>query len=339
MVIITNISPPISFAVAKNNSTSAIEIDWHNQEKHKLRTLDHLSGGKDHLVKGGDKVILDAGKNFEKDKADKLTFLWTQLEPKKPLIKIHDRDTAKAKFTAPDVDHTTVFKIKLSANNGKAEISDIVRIKVLDIVVHDEYDDGRNNKNETTIEDNPAQYNKNDKGHKSIDTSIDVPNDKVVVNSKKEQKNSGSNNSDNDNKKDKHGVDTQDLREDNSTNGSSNSKESQDNDNSTSSKSSLSLKCEPPDVKVIEGVKSSITCIVKNKTQKTLDIALECSGLEGTGVDCYVNGEHDRTRNLIIKEMSSESFPIVMSITSPAKIPIGSFPFTISANCKGNDVC
>lgn len=315
MVIITNISPPISFAVAKNNSTSAIEIDWHNQEKHKLRTLDHLSGGKDQLVKGGDEVILDAGKKFEKSKTDKLTFLWTQLEPKKPQIKIHDRDSAKAKFTAPEVDHTTVFKIKLSVNDGKAEIIDTVRVKVLDILEYDKSENGRN-ENET---------------HTSLDVSNDDPT--------KQQKISDSDNSDKDNEKDKQGIVTQDLRGYNSTNGDSNSKESQDNDYNISSEVSLGLKCEPPDVKVIAGINSSITCMVKNKTQKTLDIALECSGVEDNGLGCYINGEHDRTGELTVKEMSSESFPIVMSVTSPNKVPTRSFPFTITATCRGSNVC
>jgi hypothetical protein len=54
-------------------------------------------------VKDGDEVSLTAERSFGIN-GDKLNYLWTQLEPTKPKVKLHDSDGVQTKFIAPEVD-------------------------------------------------------------------------------------------------------------------------------------------------------------------------------------------------------------------------------------------
>lgn len=101
----------------------------------------------------------------------------------------------------------------------------------------------------------------------------------------------------------------------------------------------FTLKCHPAETKMLPGEEGSITCTIENKTPKSIELVLECSGLDGTEIGCYINGEHP-TETTLIKEMSYTNFSVVLVSRSSPPVPSGSYPFTISAEeCINSDLC
>jgi hypothetical protein len=111
------------------------------------------------------------------------------------------------------------------------------------------------------------------------------------------------------------------------------------NTNASAVEGSLFLKCHPAEAQMVPGAEASITCTVENKTPKPIEIVLECSGLQGTGIECYINREYP-IRTTLIKEMSDINFSVLLVSHSSPPVPAGSYPFTISAEvCINSDVC
>lgn len=109
--------------------------------------------------------------------------------------------------------------------------------------------------------------------------------------------------------------------------------------NASAPADSFTLNCHPAEAEMEPGEESSITCTIENKTPSPIEMILECSGLEGTGIQCSINGEHT-TGTTLAKEMSDTNFSVfIVSVSSPAAPP-GSYPFTISAEvCINSDLC
>jgi hypothetical protein len=76
-------------------------------------------------------------------------------------------------------------------------------------------------------------------------------------------------------------------------------------------------------------VEDSITCTIENKTPKPIEMVLECSGLDSTGIECHISGEHPLGTTLI-KETSFTNFSVFLVSRSSPPAPVGSYPFTIS---------
>jgi hypothetical protein len=109
--------------------------------------------------------------------------------------------------------------------------------------------------------------------------------------------------------------------------------------NASAAEDGFTLKCHPAETKMLPGEEGSITCTIENKTPKPIELVLECSGLDGTGIDCYINGEHP-TETTLIKEMSYTNFSVLLVSRSLLPVSAGSYPFTISAEeCMNSDVC
>ena len=101
----------------------------------------------------------------------------------------------------------------------------------------------------------------------------------------------------------------------------------------------FTLKCHPAETKMLPGEEGSITCTIENKTSKSIELVLECSGLNGTGIECYISGEHLTARTLV-KEISSTNFALLLVSRSSPAVPAGSYRFTISAeDCVKSDKC
>jgi hypothetical protein len=105
---------------------------------------------------------------------------------------------------------------------------------------------------------------------------------------------------------------------------------------------SFALKCNPLEIKLEQGKEGSFTCDIANNTNKTIELALECSGLHGTGIECHINGEQQqRIEKILVKDMSDKSFPVFMVSRSVPPVPAGVYQYTISAECSntGTDIC
>ena len=103
--------------------------------------------------------------------------------------------------------------------------------------------------------------------------------------------------------------------------------------------SSFTLKCPTEGAEMLPGEEDSITCTIENKSPKPIVLVLQCSGLDGTGIDCYINGEYP-TQTTLIKEISHTNFSVILVSRSSPPVPAGSYPFTISAEqCINSDLC
>jgi hypothetical protein len=108
---------------------------------------------------------------------------------------------------------------------------------------------------------------------------------------------------------------------------------------STAINNNFTLTCDPAETKMLPGEKGSIICTIENKTTKSIEMVLECSGLQDTGIECYINGKQPAETTLV-KQMSSINFSVLLVSRSSPPVLAGSYPFTISANeCFNSDLC
>jgi hypothetical protein len=99
------------------------------------------------------------------------------------------------------------------------------------------------------------------------------------------------------------------------------------------------LKCDPEGAEMLPGEEDSITCTIENKTPKPIELALVCSGLDGTGIECRINGEYPIGKTLV-KEMSYTNFSVLLVSRSSPSVPAGSYPFSISSEeCINSGLC
>ncbi len=124
------------------------------------------------------------------------------------------------------------------------------------------------------------------------------------------------------------------------TNNKASTNELQQHANATTGEdANFSLNCHPAEAEMVPGAEDSITCTIENKTPNPIELILECSGLEGTGIECSINGERP-TGTTLAKEMSDTNFSVIIATTSSPAVPPGSYPFTISAEeCINSDFC
>ena len=76
---------------------------------------------------------------------------------------------------------------------------------------------------------------------------------------------------------------------------------------------SFILKCQPADIQMTPGTERSIYCTAENKIPKPIELAIGCLGLDGTGMECYINGEGYSTGTVLLKELSDRNFSILMA--------------------------
>ena len=91
------------------------------------------------------------------------------------------------------------------------------------------------------------------------------------------------------------------------------------------------LKCHPTDIQMTPGTEKSIYCTAENKIPEPIELAIGCLGLEGTGVECFIDREDSPTGTLLLKELSDTNFSILISSESSPPVPVGSYPFSINA--------
>jgi hypothetical protein len=121
-------------------------------------------------------------------------------------------------------------------------------------------------------------------------------------------------------------------------NSSASTNESQRVNASKAQDDSFTLGCNPAETKMLPGEEGSITCTIENETPKPIELVLACSGLQGTGIDCYINGGSHVERTL--KERSLANFTVLLTSRSSPPTLAGSYPFIISVEeCINSDLC
>jgi hypothetical protein len=99
------------------------------------------------------------------------------------------------------------------------------------------------------------------------------------------------------------------------------------------------LTCNPGGVTMIPGEHASLTCTLENKGNKTENMVIDCSGLQASGIGCYVDGQYLSKKSLI-KQMSSINFSILLVSESAPPTPAGTYPFDISVvKCTNSTQC
>jgi hypothetical protein len=100
----------------------------------------------------------------------------------------------------------------------------------------------------------------------------------------------------------------------------------------------FTLKCNPTDIQMMPGTESSILCTAENKIPEPIELAIGCLGLDGTGVECYINGEDSPTGTILLKELSDTNFSMLIASESSPPVPVGSYPFSINAECTNTNL-
>ena len=90
---------------------------------------------------------------------------------------------------------------------------------------------------------------------------------------------------------------------------------------------------------MMPGTERSIFCTAENKVPEPIELAIGCLGLDGTGIECYINGEDHPTGIILLKGLSDKNFPIHIASKSSPPIPAGSYPFSIIAECININLC
>jgi hypothetical protein len=104
------------------------------------------------------------------------------------------------------------------------------------------------------------------------------------------------------------------------------------NSSITATEGPFPLKCPQQGIKVESQRDGSMTCFVTNKNHESVELILECSGLDGTGIECDINRESSAAR-ILVKEMSDTDFS-VNAVTRPfPPVSPGIYPFSISVHC------
>jgi hypothetical protein len=99
------------------------------------------------------------------------------------------------------------------------------------------------------------------------------------------------------------------------------------------------LKCHPTDIQMMPGTERPIYCTAENKLPEPIELTIGCLGLDGTGVDCFIEGENSPTRTILLKVLSDTIFSILISSESSPPVPVGSYPFSINAECTNTNLC
>ena len=108
---------------------------------------------------------------------------------------------------------------------------------------------------------------------------------------------------------------------------------------SVSNESFISFGCYPHQMKIIQGTKGLMTCTVENKSPKTIESVLGCTGLSGTGIKCIIDEEGGQIGKILVKESSDKNFRVFIDSRSSPPVTEASYTFTLSAVCVDNGSC
>jgi len=226
-----------------------------------------------------------------------LNYNWYQVSPPTPHIKLSKSHDAHPFFQVPKIDREVKIKLLLVVSDGKFHDDDFVVI-----TLKDNKSKTQSPKFNSNIESKSVPIN-----NSTVDESLNS-----VSNAQKSKEELLSNKI----LAAENGSRTGLLDE---------------------SKRRLSLTCEPAQIQLHQENTSSTVCKLENKSNKKLNLSLECMGLVEVGISCLFNGKSESDKVTLPSE-SSSNINVEMRALESAQ-PGKTYSFTIRATCKNSIDC
>lgn len=109
--------------------------------------------------------------------------------------------------------------------------------------------------------------------------------------------------------------------------------------NASAAEGNLTLTCPPIGVTMVPGEQATLTCTLESKGDKPENLIIDCSGLQNSRIECYIDGQY-LTKRTLINPMSHIDFSIVLVSQSMPPTAAGTYSFDISVDkCINSDQC
>jgi hypothetical protein len=109
--------------------------------------------------------------------------------------------------------------------------------------------------------------------------------------------------------------------------------------NASAAEGNLTLTCPPVGVTMVPGEQATLTCTLESKGDKPENLIIDCSGLQNSRIECYIDGQY-LTKRTLINPMSHIDFSIVLISQSMPPTAAGLYSFDISIDkCINSDQC
>jgi hypothetical protein len=109
--------------------------------------------------------------------------------------------------------------------------------------------------------------------------------------------------------------------------------------NASAAKDNLTLTCPPDGITMVPGTQATLTCTLESKGDKPENLIIDCSGLQNSRIECYIDGQY-LTKRTLINPMSHIDFSIVLVSQSVPPTAAGTYSFDIGvAKCNNSDQC
>jgi hypothetical protein len=133
-------------------------------------------------------------------------------------------------------------------------------------------------------------------------------------------------------------VSVHDINNNNNNNNTSLNK-SLSSSNASAAEGNLTLTCPPTGVTMVPGEQATLTCTLESKGDKPENLIIDCSGLQNSRIECYIDGQY-LTKRTLINPMSHIDFSIVLISQSMPPTAAGTYSFDISVDkCINSDQC
>ena len=102
------------------------------------------------------------------------------------------------------------------------------------------------------------------------------------------------------------------------------------------SEQNINFACDPNDLEIVQGAEGTMTCTIENNGPNATEIYIGCSGLVGTGIECFIDGADRQKDTFLVKGQSDKKVPITIVSRSSPPASAGSYPFVISGDCTSD---
>jgi hypothetical protein len=107
--------------------------------------------------------------------------------------------------------------------------------------------------------------------------------------------------------------------------------------NASAAEDNLTLTCPPGGITMVPGTQATLTCTLESKGDQPENLMIDCSGLQSSRIECYIDGQY-LTKRTLINPMSHIDFSIVLVSEYVPPTAAGTYPFDISvAKCNNSD--
>ena len=129
------------------------------------------------------------------------------------------------------------------------------------------------------------------------------------------------------------------VRDINNNNNNTSLNKSLSSPNTSAAEGNLTLTCPPVGVTMVPGEQATLTCTLESKGDMPENLIIDCSGLQNSRIECYIDGQY-LTKRTLINPMSHIDFSIVLISQSMPPTAAGLYSFDISVDkCINSDQC